>query len=265
MSHARRNLGPVHRELGFGHSATVASGLLWAIVVTVSENMSELSRELDLRGYLQAYGGIGLNYAVGGILMSIVATRIEARMAGWRAWWCGAGSIAAATVLHILLHYGAGQLWPGMGAQAMFSFIPELRDYVAFLCWIGWIHLIYGGLYMGALILFLRSSRRQRQLRLSAQARLRAESRVQQALAEDRTRLIQPTLVLEALGELGRRYRVDPDRADELLDALVVFLRNAIAGGAQHTSELVRQLESSLRRLVAGATALSTPKKEFLS
>jgi hypothetical protein len=265
MSGARLSVRAARPEPGFGLRAAVASGLLWAILVTVSENMSELTRELDLRGYLQAFGGLGLYYACGGILMSIVAVRIEARMSGWRAWAAGAGTIAAATLLHMVLHFGMGRLWPGMGAQAMFVFVPDLRDYVAILCWVSWVHVIYGGAYMGALVLFLRSARRHRQLRRSAQARLRAELRVEQALAEDRTRLVQPTLVLEALGELGRRYRVDADRADELLDALVLFLRSAIAGGAQHTPELVRQLEPALRQLVTGSTPSSTPQKECLS
>ncbi len=265
MNGAHRSVRQSRVEPGFGYRAAIASGLLWAILVTVSENMSELTRELDLRGYLQAFGGLGLFYAFGGILMSIVAARIEARMSGWRAWAAGAGTIAAATILHMVLHFGMGRLWPGMGAQAMFVFVPDLRDYIAILCWVSWVHVIYGGAYMGALVLFLRSARRHRQLRRSAQARLRAELRVEQALAEDRTRLIQPTLVLEALGELGRRYQVDADQADELLDALVLFLRNAIAGGAQHRPELVRQLEPALRRLVTGSTPPSTPQKECLS
>lgn len=265
MSGARFRPHPRRVGLAFGYRAAVSSGLLWAIVVTVSENMSELARELDPRGYLQAFAGLGLYYALGGILMSLVAARIEARMSGWRAWAAGAATIAAAIVLHMLLHYGMGRLWPGTGAQAMFAFVPDLRDYVAILCWVSWVHVIYGGAYMGALVLFLRSARRHRQLRLSAQARLRAESRVEQALAEDCTRLVQPTLVLEALGELGRRYRIDADRADELLDALVLFLRSAIADGAQHTPERVRQLEPALRRLLTGTTPPSTPHKECLS
>jgi len=224
--------------------------------------MAELARELDLHGYVQAYGGLGLYYALGGILISIVAVRIEARMSGWRAWAAGVGAIAAATLLHVVLHFGIGRLWPGMGAQAMLAFVPDLRDYIGILSWVGWVHVVYGGPYMGAMVLFLRSARRHRQLRLSAQARLRAELRVEQALAEDRTRLVQPTLVLEALGELGRRYRLDADRADELLDALVLFLRSAIAAGAQHRPDLVRQLEPALRRLVTDSTPVSTPQKE---
>jgi hypothetical protein len=265
MSSAHPSVRAARPALGLGYRATIISGLLWTILVTVSENMSELTRELDLRGYVQAFGGLTLDYALGGILMSIVAVRIEARKSGWRAWAVGAGTIAAAAVLHWVLNFGMGWLWPGRGAQAMFSFVPDLRDYVAILCWVSWIYLVYGGAYMGALVLFLRSARRHRQLRLSAQARLRAELRVEQALAEDRTRLVQPTLVLEALGELGRRYRVDADRADELLDALVLFLRSAIAGGAQHAPELVRQLEPALRRLVTDSNPPSSPQKECLS
>ena len=42
-------------------------------------------------------------------------------------------------------------------------------------------------------------------------------------------------------------------------------LRSAIASGAQHTPELVRQLEPALRRLVTGSTPSSTPQKECSS
>lgn len=93
-----------------------------------------------------------------------------------------------------------------------------------------WVILFYGGLFMMACA---QSARAERTRNALARAEIeRQESEIilgETALQALKTR-VDPDILLSAVGEIERRYEVDPVGADQLLDALVAFLRCAVPG-----------------------------------
>lgn len=106
-----------------------------------------------------------------------------------------------------------------------------------------WVCLFYGGLLMTVCTLTLRAERARHLLHQNAMAR----SRTEELLDSERLRALQtqidPTLLLDTMRELERRYREDPDRAERLLEALVEFMRYAMHGLRIPVSTLHDELE----------------------
>ncbi|EHJ62059.1 hypothetical protein [Novosphingobium pentaromativorans] len=216
------------------------SGLLWATVVTTSESLTQPTRTLEPVEFAQLFSQVGVSYALGGILISILTVEIEARFHSWKGWFAAALTILSATALHLAVTRLAFRLMPQTGIGAMLTFVPEFSQQAAFALWV---FVVYGGAYIGALFLFLRSIRRHTQSRDLERARLATDARINRAIADDRSRLIQPELLLASMAELSRRYVEDPNRAEWLLDKLVRFLRSVQSAMPKRTSSLAAALD----------------------
>jgi Histidine kinase len=99
-----------------------------------------------------------------------------------------------------------------------------------------WINLFYGGLLMGAYSLTLRRERVRSLLHANAVARNRTQTILDEARLQALQRQVDPALLLSSMGELAKRYRNEPDRAERLLESLVEFLRCAMPGLRDPTS-----------------------------
>jgi hypothetical protein len=106
-----------------------------------------------------------------------------------------------------------------------------------------WINLFYGGLLMMAYTLTLRRERMRSLLHANAVARNHTQAILDEARLQALQRQVDPALLLDSMGELEKRYRNEPDRAERLLETLVEFLRCAMPG----LREPISTVEAELR------------------
>jgi hypothetical protein len=106
-----------------------------------------------------------------------------------------------------------------------------------------WINLFYGGLLMLAYSFTLRRERMRSLLHANAVARNHTQATLDEARLQALQRQVDPALLLGSMGELERRYRTEPDRAERLLETLVDFLRCAMPG----LREPISTVEAELR------------------
>jgi len=106
-----------------------------------------------------------------------------------------------------------------------------------------WINLFYGGLLMMAYTLALRRERMRSLLHANAVARNHTQAILDEARLQALQRQVDPALLLSSMGELEKRYRNEPDRAERLLETLVEFLRCAMPG----LREPISTVEAELR------------------
>ena len=106
-----------------------------------------------------------------------------------------------------------------------------------------WINLFYGGLLMMAYSLTLRRERMRSLLHANAVARNHTQAILDEARLQALQRQVDPALLLNSMGELEKRYRNEPDRAERLLETLVEFLRCAMPG----LREPISTVEAELR------------------
>lgn len=106
-----------------------------------------------------------------------------------------------------------------------------------------WINLFYGGLLMMAYSLTLRRERMRSLLHATAVARNHTQAILDEARLQALQRQVDPALLLNSMGELEKRYRNEPDRAERLLEMLVEFLRCAMPG----LREPISTVEAELR------------------
>jgi signal transduction histidine kinase len=93
-----------------------------------------------------------------------------------------------------------------------------------------WITLFYGGLLLAARIFATRAEHVRALLYSSAMTRSRSAALLDAERLRTLQTQIDPRLLLDSMQELERRYRVAPERAERLLEALVDFLRVAMHG-----------------------------------
>ena len=106
-----------------------------------------------------------------------------------------------------------------------------------------WVNLFYGGLLMMAYSLTLRRERMRSLLHANAVARNHTQAILDEARLQALQRQVDPALLLNSMGELEKRYRNEPDRAERLLEMLVEFLRCAMPG----LREPISTVEAELR------------------
>jgi hypothetical protein len=99
-----------------------------------------------------------------------------------------------------------------------------------------WINLFYGGLLMLAYSLTLRRERMRSLLHASALARNHTQAILDEARLQALQKQVDPALLLSSMSELEKRYRIEPEGAERLLEALVEFLRCAMPGLREPTS-----------------------------
>jgi hypothetical protein len=106
-----------------------------------------------------------------------------------------------------------------------------------------WTNLFYGGLLVAAYVLSVRTERTRALLREAALSRGRSEALLGELRLQAMQAQIDPALLLAGLDEVQRLYRHQPERADELLEQLVDFLRAALPGLKTRQSTLQAEVQ----------------------
>jgi hypothetical protein len=109
-----------------------------------------------------------------------------------------------------------------------------------------WFCLFYGGLLIVAYRMAMRSERARTLLHESAMERSRTEGILDVERLQALQAQIEPTMLLETLGELQQRYREAPEAAERLLENLVEFLRCATRGLSHPVSTIQTEIVLAL-------------------
>jgi hypothetical protein len=135
-------------------------------------------------------------------------------------------------------------IFPGFEryAAATGALRPEWTNWTALSLFQLWETLFYGSLLVAARIFTVRVERAGHLLHQSAMARSRTEALLDVARLQALQSQIDPNLLLDSMQELEQRYRVRPERAERLLEALVEFLRYAMHGLQVSVSTLDAEL-----------------------
>lgn len=213
---------------------------MWGVAISAFESLIQPARDLYLSEFVLFTAQIALAYVIAGISLAILATRIEARLSGAATAAAATLSVILAAVLHILTVRLSWWVMPGVGADAMLTFVPELGQQLAHVLWICG---FFGSAYLGAYLLARRSFHLRQHIVRAELARAESETRINQARLEDISGLLQPSLLVASIAEIGRRYALDPDDADALLDLQVGFLRAAMPKLQSKSSDLPSELE----------------------
>jgi hypothetical protein len=122
-------------------------------------------------------------------------------------------------------------------------FEPTWETLGTFFLYQVWETLFYGGLLVSARIFTLGVERVRHLMHQSAMARSRTESSLNAARLQALQSQIDPNLLLDSMQELELRYRISPERAEQLLETLVEFLRYAMHGLRVPVSAMSAELQ----------------------
>jgi hypothetical protein len=194
-----------------------------------------------------------------GSVMLLLARRAE-RSGHWRAPFlfglAAALAWSAYQPLHVLMmnegwrDIAAGPTLMAMAGTEITAFNLPLASLTLF-AYNLWVSLFYGGLLVGGYALSVRNERMRTTLREAALVRGRTEALLGELRLQTLRSQIDPALLLAGLDEVQRLYRDQPDRADDLLERLVDFLRAAMPGLKTRHSTLHAEV-----RLAAACAAL---------
>jgi len=229
-------------------------GVLGAVVLTAMEFLLlpttlSLAERLPLALYILA------RWTIAGTLIAAFALSLESRLAP--------PAIAAGLVLLALATSAA---FAGVRGLMQLAGIPSsVIPFAGGLPWWSaftydvWIQLFFGGLFTGACVIAHRAERLR-----ETRARMAIErSHTEALLAEAQLRALEahvdPAFLLRVVDLVQRRYAVDTEAADRLLDALVAFLRRAMPGVRGRVMTLADEIE--LARAYADVWSLVDPAR----
>jgi hypothetical protein len=133
--------------------------------------------------------------------------------------------------------------WFGRYSAELREIEPTWGTWSTFSLYQLWVATFYGGLLVATRIFTVRVERTRHLLHQSAMARSRAEASLDAARLQALQSQIDPNLLLDSMQELDQRYRSCPERAEQLLEALVEFLRYAMHGLRVPVSTLAAELQ----------------------
>jgi hypothetical protein len=124
------------------------------------------------------------------------------------------------------------QLFPPLErfAREVGTIEPNRQNWAGLSLFHVWATCFYGAMLVIAYSLTVRSARIRSLLFQSAMSRSRTETLLDAERLQALQSQIDPHLLLDSMQELEHRYRVDPERAERLLETLVDFLRHAMHG-----------------------------------
>ena len=227
------------RPVQFGLTLSVRAGLLWGVMVTTSETLSQPALYLEPLQFFYFYGRILLHYCAGGVVLAVITHWITLKLRGLQAVAAAASAILVASSVSLLIERLSIWYIPVFASDLMLGLTGDYFDLAVYL---SWNFAFYGGAYVAAFVLFHRASRMREELRRSDRARLISEASLERAVAQDQSRLLRPSFLVDCVTELGRRYADDLDEGDRLLDLLVPFLRGVMSGLASKSSSLLQEV-----------------------
>jgi Histidine kinase len=133
--------------------------------------------------------------------------------------------------------------WFGRYSAELREIEPTWGTWSTFSLYQLWVATFYGGLLVATRVFTVRVERTRHLLHQSAMARSRAEASLDAARLQALQSQIDPNLLLDSMQELDQRYRSSPERAEQLLEALVEFLRYAMHGLRVPVSTLAAELQ----------------------
>jgi hypothetical protein len=129
------------------------------------------------------------------------------------------------------------------GSSSLGFNAPSLPTYLYDL----WVILFFGGLFMTARILSIRSDRTRESLGRAGIERRRTVALLERAQLQALQGNVDPAFLLRVISELERRHPANAPSGDRLLDQLVDFLRHAMPGVRSGRSTL--EAEVALARI----------------
>ena len=240
----RRTPGDQSWPIGY----MLLSGVAWAFVVTTFESLSQPPLELSLPDYVMFYSRILLHYVAGGLLLAWFMARLGNLDPRIPRWVAIPAVLAAAMAVALLIDRLSVFYVPFWSNAVMAMTAPPLPEIGAHLAWN---FSVYGGLYVLTFLFLQNETRSRERLRVTELARIRADARMDRAMAEDRSPAIAPELLLRALSVLAQRYDENHRRANLLLDKLVRLLRSASAAAGKSRLERDADLAANLGKLRA--------------
>ncbi len=217
-------------------------GLFWGIAINVGE---ALSLPLGLAGSSRAQLGvmalIGGDWWVVGTALAAIALRLEPALD--RHW--------KLALLVLLTSAGAAVLIEGkwvaihlLGIDvAAYSRLGAPAPSWANLCYVLWMALFHGGIFIVACVMLQRAERNQRLLGSAQIARRRTEALLDEAELDALRGRVDPAFLLRAMAAVQACYARDVAAADRLLDQLVAFLRSAMPIVRTGSSSLKAEVE----------------------
>jgi hypothetical protein len=216
----------------------------WAKWVGGAVSMGIVIALLDLAHYFPLVSAHDV-FGSGAILSSLLLWGGEGAVAGLTLGiaehWAkprdiGAWRLAAALLIGVILGVLVCHTFSIYVLRDQFG-IRQFRDYLGQpVVWAGgvlyhgWLLLFFGGLAVAAYASLRRRTRMVAALHNAQLVRESMRSRLAQANLADMRERIDPDALFDKLFRLEQLYETDPERADHLLDELIVFLRNALAG-----------------------------------
>lgn len=229
-------------------SRTLTWGCVWGLTVTLAEAL------LVARGSRHAPVGWLIlwflpAWSLTGCALVAAIVRAEARCGarGVAAAWLGVSVATAA--MYVALSASAWTIvsaradeWPAVQTEAAFWLAtPAVRG--PLFVYHTWTNLFFGGLLALALAFDLRTERIRSSLHLATLARSRASLAAGKAQLESIRARVDPALLVDTLAEVRQRFDVQPAAGEQLLDALVAFLRAAMPGLRRPVSDLDAELQ----------------------
>lgn len=200
-------------------------GVLWGIVCSVMSSLELPLGEISAADLLRFSAIEFLQWCIPGLVLAGGTMLLERRLTVMQ--------MALALVAFALLECAA--IW------TIFQFL-ELRPWLLVTyAYVFWLALVYGGLFVAAYRLSMRSERIRRLLVRAQIARQEAESLLATAEIETLQGHVDPAFLLRVMVEVERRYAHDPSGVDRLLDPLVSFLRAAMPGVRSGASTLAAE------------------------
>ncbi len=216
-------------------------GLFWGIAINVGEALSlPLGLAGSGRAQLSVMALIAGDWWVTGTALAAIALRLEPVLD--RRW--------KLVLLVLLMSVGAAALIEAKWAVfhllhidlAAYSRLGAPAPSWANFCYMLWMTLFHGGIFVVACVLLQRAERNQRLLGSAQIARRRTEALLDEAEFDALRGRVDPAFLLRAMATVQMFYARDAAAADRLLDQLVAFLRSAMpivrSGGSSLKTEV---------------------------
>lgn len=197
-------------------------GVLWGVAAVAIESFALPLGELHGSDVLRAVGYFLLHWCPSGVLLVALTVWIERRRL--TLWLAAAGAVAITLSFMELVGHWNSSVVALIGPPAPFHTI--------------WGALFYGGLFIAAYGLSMRSERTRSLLAEAEIARQQTEALLSTERLQALQGQVDPAFLLRVMAEVERRYVQDRAAVDRLLDPLVGFLRAAMPGVRHRASTL---------------------------
>jgi hypothetical protein len=227
-------------------------GVLWGLTVVVAESLV-VSRGPNASAYVAALPWIVFYLApvwcIIGCFLTVCASRAEAAWGprGVVAAWLVAALAAAAA--YIGVSASAWNALASWNAHARTPLLPGAERWLAtplvaedLFAYNAWTTLFFGAFLCAAVALEQRSERTRALLYSAQLGRERTAALIGRVQLDSFRSQVDPRVVSDTLAEIRELYHRDPPAAEALLDAMVAFLRAAMAGRRDRNSTLGAEL-----------------------